>query len=259
MARFVVGVSLKMYFTHLRARAWFDAVAARVREHSAVRDGHVELFVTPTYLQMLPAIEAFRGTPVRVGGQDVAAEESGAFTGEVSAAELAEVGASIAEVGHAERRRLYGEDDEVVAAKTRASLRNGLTPLLCIGEDEQLGPDAAASVAVAQLRSALVGADPGAVIVAYEPVWAIGMPQPAGHDHIRIVAAALRAVLESDPARDGSAVIYGGAAGPGLLTDLGDGVDGLFLGRFAHDPHALLTVLDEAAQLAVRRQAGASA
>jgi len=255
MSAVTVGVSLKMYFGHERARAWFDEVAARVRDHAAVRSGAVELFVTPTYLQVLPAVAAFAGTRVQIGGQDVSAEDSGPFTGEVSAAELAEVGATIAEIGHAERRRLYGETDEVTAAKTRAALRAGLTPLLCIGETERQDPDDAAAVAVAQLRSALEGADAGAVIVAYEPVWAIGAPEPAGHEHIRAVAAALRRAMSTDAARAGSVVIYGGAAGPGLLTALGDAVDGVFLGRFAHEPDALLRVLDEAAELAALRQA----
>lgn len=253
MAPVTVGVSLKMYFGHERARAWFDEVAALVRDHGAVRSGAVELFITPTYLQVIPAVAAFAGTPVRIGGQDVSAEHAGAFTGEVSAAELAEIGATIAEIGHAERRRLYGETDDIVAAKTRAALRAGLTPLLCIGETAHATASDAATVAVAQLRSALDGADAGAVIVAYEPVWAIGAPEPAGHEHIRVVTAALRETLESDAARAGSRVIYGGAAGPGLLTALGDSVDGVFLGRFAHDPAALETVLDEAAELATLR------
>ena len=252
----VVGVSLKMYFGHARARAWFDDVATIVRRHPALNDGSVQLFLTPTYLQVLPAIAAFAGTPVRIGGQDVAAEASGAFTGEVAASELAEVGATIAEIGHAERRRLYGETDEVVAAKTRSALQAGLTPLLCLGERDHDGADVAADVSVAQLRSALDGATAGPVIVAYEPVWAIGAPEPAPHDHIRVVAAALRAALDADPARAGSSIVYGGAAGPGLLTALGDAVDGVFLGRFAHDPAALATVLDEAAELAARRSAG---
>ncbi|MGW8482098.1 triose-phosphate isomerase family protein [Microbacterium sp. NPDC055903] len=252
----LVGVSLKMYFGHDRARSWFAEVAERVRAHDAVSRGEVEVFVTPTFLQVLPAVAAFDGTPVRIGGQDVAAEASGAFTGEVSAAELAEVGASIAEIGHAERRRLYGETDEVVAAKTRQALDAGLTPLLCIGETEQQDPQAAAVVAVAQLAAALTGAPAGAVIVAYEPVWAIGAPEPAGHAHIRVVAAALRAALDADPARTGSRVIYGGAAGPGLLTALGDAVDGVFLGRFAHDPDALMSVIDEAASVALRQAQG---
>lgn len=258
MSQVTVGVSLKTYFGHERATLWFDEVAARVRAHDAVTSGAVELFVTPTYLQILPALAAFAGTPVRVGGQDVSGEPAGAFTGEVTAAELAEVGASIAEIGHAERRRLYGESEEQTAAKTRAALDAGLSPLLCIGETERQQPADAAQVAVAQLHSALDGAAPGRVIVAYEPVWAIGAPEPAGHDHIRVVAVALRAALDADPARTGSSVIYGGAAGPGLLTGLGDAVDGVFLGRFAHDPDALVTVLDEAAALVARR-AGATA
>jgi len=250
-----VGVSLKMYFGNERASAWFDDVARRVRAHDAVSSGLVQLFVTPTYLQVLPAVAAFRGTRVRVGGQDVSAEANGAFTGEVSAAELAEVGASIAEIGHAERRRLYGDTDEVVAAKTRAALDAGLTPLLCIGEVERVAPESAAETAVAQLRSALAGTAAGPVIVAYEPVWAIGAPEPAGHDHIRAVARALSDAIDSDDSRAGSALIYGGAAGPGLLTALGDAVDGVFLGRFAHDPDALVEVLDEAAALAAGRAA----
>lgn len=254
MAQVTVGVSLKTYFGHERARAWFDDVAARVRTHDAVTSGAVELFITPTYLQVLPALAAFDGTPVRIGAQDVSSEEPGAFTGEVTAAELAEVGATIAEIGHAERRRLFGETDQVTAAKTRAALRSGLTPLLCIGETERQEPADAAIVAVAQLRSALEDADAGAVIVAYEPVWAIGASEPAGHEHIRVVTAALRAAVNEDPARAGSVVIYGGAAGPGLLTELGDAVDGVFLGRFAHDPNALVAVLDEAAELAALRR-----
>ncbi|WP_102194661.1 triose-phosphate isomerase family protein [Microbacterium aurantiacum] len=259
MSPVIVGVSLKMYFGHARARAWFDDVAAIARAHPGVQSGAVQLFVTPSYLQVLPAISAFAGTPVRIGGQDAAAEESGAFTGEVAASELAEVGASIAEIGHAERRRLYGETDDVVAAKTRCALRAGLSPLLCIGETARLDPDAASDASVAQLRSALEGAGAGPVIVAYEPVWAIGAPEPAPHDHIRTVATALRAALDADPDRAGSATIYGGAAGPGLLSALGDAVDGVFLGRFAHDPTALATVLDEASALAaLRRTRGSS-
>ncbi|WP_036322546.1 triose-phosphate isomerase family protein [Microbacterium gubbeenense] len=250
-----VGVSLKMYFGHGRALAWFDDVAARVRSHAGVTSGSVELFITPTYLQVGPAVEAFRGTPVRIGGQDVASADEGAFTGEVSAAELAEVGATIAEIGHAERRRLFGETDAIVAEKTRAALRAGLTPLLCIGERDEQDPDSAAEISLRQLRASLTGAEGGSVIVAYEPVWAIGAAEPAGEEHVRVVAGALRAALEADPLRTGSAVIYGGAAGPGVMTALGDAVDGVFLGRFAHDPDALVQVLDEATRVAEGRAA----
>lgn len=252
-ARVSVGVSLKMYFGHADARRWFARVAELAAAHPAVADGRVECFVIPTYIQVLPAVEAFHGTRVAIGAQDLASEDAGAFTGEVSAAELAEVGVRLAEIGHAERRRLFGETEDVVRAKTAAALRHGLTPVLCLGEVEHLEAMDAATEVVSQLRDALAEASAGRVIVAYEPVWAIGAPEPAPATHIATVAGALRVVLDALADREESSVIYGGSAGPGLLTTLGDAVDGLFLGRFAHDPAALASVLDEAATLADRR------
>lgn len=251
----LVGVSLKMYFGHREALDWMRRAVGLAAAHAAVRSGDVGVFLIPGYLSVLPALEQASGTPVRIGAQDVAATEPGPFTGEVSAAELAEVGVRVVEIGHAERRRLFAEDDAVVAAKTAAALRHRITPVLCVGET---GPgDAAAAIAAtrAQVRAALADAPRGAIVLAYEPVWAIGAPEPAPDAHIRAVCAALRADLAADPARAGSAVIYGGSAGPGLLTRLGDEVDGLFLGRFAHDPAALTAVLDEAAALAAVRKA----
>lgn len=242
----LVGVSLKAYFGRRQARVWFAGAAAVLRAHEGVRSGAVEAFVIPTYLQLDDAAGAFAGTRVRLGVQDVSAFEPGAVTGEVTAAEVAESGVAYAEIGHAERRRLLGETDADVAAKAAAALRHGVTPLLCLGETERTDAVGAAAATVAQLARSLDGASAGPVVVAYEPVWAIGAPAPAPRAHIAEVAQAVRAALAADPARIGSRVIYGGSAGPGLLTDLGDAVDGLFLGRFAHDPAAFGDVLDEA-------------
>ena len=247
MPRAVVGVSLKMYFGHHQAIDWCARVAERVGTHPALTSGDVALFVIPSYLGILPALDAFAGTPVLVGAQDVAAHEPGAFTGEVSAAELVEAGVRVAEVGHAERRRLFGETDEIVAAKTAAALRHAITPVLCVGETERLSGTDAAAATIDQLSADLAGAPAGPVIVAYEPVWAIGAGEPAPVEHIVTVTRAVCDALRDLPGRAGSAVIYGGSAGPGLLTELGDAVDGLFLGRFAHDVDALAAVLDEAA------------
>ena len=252
-----IGVSLKTYFGNAQARAWFADVAQRAAGHPAVADGSVRFFVIPTYLQIPAALQAFAGTPVLVGAQDVSEFSAGAYTGEVTAQELAEVGVQVAEIGHAERRRLFDETDTVTAAKAAAALSHGITPVLCIGEAERLGAPAAALANVEQLATNLDGVPAGPVIVAYEPVWAIGAAEPAPDDHITTVARALRAALDADPARAGSVVIYGGSAGPGLLTRLGHTVDGLFLGRFAHDPDALHAVLDEASVLASSRPAEA--
>ena len=250
MSPVVVGVSLKMYFGHERAREWFGSVARLAGENASVASGAVELFVIPSFVSIPAAISALAGTPVTVGAQDLFWEDNGAFTGEVSGVELAELGVGVVEVGHAERRRIFGETEEIVAAKTAAALRNGIAPVLCIGETVRSEPDVAAAEVEQQLISALDGAPAGRVLVAYEPVWAIGAAEPAAPGHIRAVCARLRGVIGSLDGREGSSVIYGGSAGPGLLSTLGDSVDGLFLGRFAHDPAALASVLDEAAVLA---------
>jgi len=250
MTRMTVGVSLKAYFGRAQARDWFSGVADLAKAHAAVRSGDVEVFVAPSYLQVDDALRAFEGTGVQVCVQDVSAYGRGAYTGEVTALELVESGVRFAEIGHAERRRLFHETDEVVAAKTSAALAEGIVPVLCLGETAQDGVERAVSDTLAQLDSALRDAPNGRVVVAYEPVWAIGAAEPAPVDHITAVTRAVRARLAADPRRPDSSVIYGGSAGPGLLTSLGEGVDGLFLGRFAHDPAAFSAVLDEAARAA---------
>ena len=254
----LVGVSLKMYFGHRQALDWCARVAELARTHPAVASGAVELFVIPSYPAIPSALEILEGSRVVVGAQDLATADTGAFTGEVSGVELAELGVGVVEVGHAERRRLFGETDEIVAQKTAAALRNGIAPVLCIGETAKGEPADAAAECLRQLDSALHGAVDGRVIVAYEPVWAIGAAEPAPAEYIREVCAILRETVSTLDGRDGSAVIYGGSAGPGLLTELGSDVDGLFLGRFAHDTGALALVIDEAAAVAARNYQGAA-
>jgi triosephosphate isomerase len=257
--RVTVGVSMKTYFGNSAAASWFEAVAELAAGSSALAAGEIELFVAPTYLQVHAATRAFRGTPVLVGAQDVAAHGPGPYTGEVSAAELAEVGVRLAEVGHAERRRLFGETDEVVATKVAIALRHGLTPVLCVGELGVGGAEEAAADCLLQLHAALAGAPSGRVIVAYEPVWAIGAQHAAPLDHITTVCTRLRIALAELPDRPDSSVIYGGSAAPGLLTALGASSDGVFLGRFAHDPEQLGRVLAEAeAVVRSRRRSGAA-
>ncbi len=164
-------------------------------------------------------------------------EDAGPYTGAVTADLLAELGVSLVEVGHAERRRIFAETDEVIAAKCAAAARHHITPLLCVGEQRQGSPAEAIAAASAQLAAA----NAPTALVAWEPVWAIGAERPADAGYIREVCNGLRGSL------DGRRLIYGGSAGPGLLAELGDAVDGLFLGRFGHDPAALAAVIDEAA------------
>jgi triosephosphate isomerase len=238
-----VAISLKMYFGHARAQRYCAALAALAVRHPDVSSGATELVVLPSYLAIPAALTAAGSTRLQVGAQDLAAEDAGAFTGEVSGAELAEIGCTHVEVGHTERRRLFGESDDVVLAKTAAALRNGLVPLLCVGEAAELAPAAAAQVVVDQMAAAVPEGTGKRVLVAYEPIWAIGASQPAPHAYISAVCDAARAALGERLGDFG--IVYGGSAGPGLVDALGDSVDGLFLGRFAHDLSAVEAVLDE--------------
>ncbi|MFJ3485371.1 triose-phosphate isomerase family protein [Pseudomonas sp. NPDC090202] len=241
-----LGVSLKMYFGYRRTLDWCEAVAAQLRGHAAVRSGAIEVFIIPSHPALAPVLEIFDGL-ARIGAQNLFWEDEGAYTGEVSPQMLREMGCSIAEIGHAERRRYFAETDRQVADKTAAALRNGLTPVLCLGEERHGRVEDAVQACRQQLDASLASARraglAGDLIVAYEPQWAIGAAQPASAAYIGQVCQALRGTL----GEDGIRVIYGGSAGPGLLSQLEGQVDGLFLGRFAHDPAAFQSILDEAA------------
>ncbi|WP_086520026.1 triose-phosphate isomerase family protein [Clavibacter michiganensis] len=256
-----VGVSLKMYLGHTETVAWCRAVADVARVHPATRAGEAELVVLPSYLSVPAAVGILDGLAA-VGAQDLATDDAGAFTGEVSGGQIRELGGAFVEVGHAERRRLFGETDEVVRRKADAALRAGLVPLICLGEETRGDPADAARECARQLDDALALAAErghgGRIVVAYEPQWAIGAAEPASDAHIRGVCRELRAHVRALGAHPGSAVVYGGSAGPGLLTRIGDDVDGLFLGRFAHDPRAVASILDEVHARAARPASDAS-
>jgi triosephosphate isomerase len=164
---------------------------------------------------------------------------------------LAEIGVGMVEIGHAERRKYFAEDDAAIALKVRAAVDHGVTPLLCVGETELAEPGAAAKTVFDQVAAAVSGdwAVAGKIVVAYEPVWAIGAAEPASADYVSEVVAGVRTLL-ADHGLAGLPIIYGGSAKPGLLPQL-SGVSGLFLGRFAHDPANFGSVLDEALALAL--------
>lgn len=237
----LIAVSLKMYLGVAATRTWVADVAdvgARLEAGA-----NIELAVLPTFPLLESTAKILAGTGIRWGAQDVAASADGAQTGEVSAAVLADLGCRYVEVGHLERRRLFGENDATVRAKAGQVVGAGLVPLYCLGEAERDGPYDAAQVCLAQLQTLLDVAAGKEVVVAYEPAWAIGASAPAPAEHVAGVCEHLRARLDAYPGR--SRLLYGGSAGAGTYQSLGPAVDGLFLGRFAHDTRVLAQVVTE--------------
>jgi triosephosphate isomerase len=196
-----------------------EAVAFVRDLHAVVKDvSGVDIVVAPVFTALHPVAEALRGTNIAVAAQDVYWEREGAFTGEVSAAMVKEAGAPYVIVGHSERRRLFGESDAIVNRKVLAAIGAGLTPIVCIGETlEERERDETFAVLDRQIKDGLEhvpAAQVAALVIAYEPVWAIGTGRTAtaaqageAHAHIR---KRLRQWLGADAA-DACRVIYGGS------------------------------------------------
>ena len=237
----LIVVSLKMYLGVAATRAWVSDVADVGA--SLETGANIELAVLPTFPLLESTAKVLAGTGVRWGAQDVAASAEGAQTGEVSAAVLAELGCRYVEIAHAERRRLFGEDDADVQAKATQVVGAGMVPLYCVGETHHGSVREAAQACLAQLETLLEVAAGHEVVIAYEPVWAIGASAPAPADYVAQICRHLRVRLDSYAGR--SRLVYGGSAGPGTYQSLGPAVDGLFLGRFAHDTRALAQVVTE--------------
>jgi len=243
--RRLLAVNLKDYLGAAATADWLGEVARRLPD-AGVRE-EVELAVLPSFPLLERARRQLEGVGVEVGAQDVSAAPAGPHTGEVPAAMLAELGCRYVAVGHAERRVEFGESDAVVAAKVAAAVAHDLVPIVCVGEPDRRDADAAAATVIGQTLAALAEVSVAEVVVAYEPVWAIGAAEPAAAEHVLAVGAALREEL--DPTPHEARLIYGGSAGPGTLAPLSAGYDGLFLGRRAHRVEGLLEVLREALEL----------
>lgn len=247
--RRIVGVSTKMYFSAARTRQYVDELLCLLKDSSSLLQD-IDVFIIPDHITITSVIHQLEGHRIWCGAQDTFYDDAGAFTGEVSPSVLAEVGCRLVEVGHAERRRIFGETDEVTAKKAAASARNGMIPLVCIGEKTRGDTyTAAVNDCRVQIEAVLEKVpDEADVVLAYEPVWAIGATRPAEEDYVVAVTCAIRE-LDCVRGRKGATrILYGGSAGPGLFENLKDGVDGLFLGRFAHDPEQFVKTIREVAR-----------
>jgi triosephosphate isomerase len=200
------------------------AELAKVVQGAAGLSAKVDLLVCPP-ATLVPAFATHaHGTPVAIGGQDCHAEPSGAFTGDVAAEMLADAGATAVIVGHSERRAYHQEDDAQVAAKARAAWRAGMTAIVCIGEtkDQRTAGDTLAVVGAQLGGSVPDGATPDTLVVAYEPVWAIGTGLTPTPSDVAEVHGFIRERLTArfGAIGQGVRVLYGGSVKPSNASEL---------------------------------------
>ena len=186
----------------------------------------IDMVVFPPFVYLGEAARVLQDTPIAVGARDVGAEGGGAFTGQVSAAMLKDVGCSYVIVGHSERRRWYHEEDAVVARKFVAALDAGLTPVLCVGETlEEREAQQTEAVVARQLDAVIAMHGVGGfaqAILAYEPVWAIGTGRTASPDQAQEVHHFLRHRIRAQDAKiaDQLRILYGGSVKAGNAAEL---------------------------------------
>ncbi|GAA1774529.1 triose-phosphate isomerase [Agromyces lapidis] len=213
---FIAG-NWKMNLDHLQSIAFVQKLAWALSDAKHdFADAEVAVFPPFTDLRSVQTLVAADALPIGYGAQDLSKHDSGAYTGEISGAFLKQLDCGYVIIGHSERRTLHAETDADVNAKVVAAHRHGLVPVLCVGETaEDLEQHGASAVPVAQLRAALDGVDVSkGLVVAYEPVWAIGSGQAATPAQAEQVAAALRAVLAEiagEELASATRVLYGGS------------------------------------------------
>jgi triosephosphate isomerase len=248
MRRPYIAANWKMHKTAAEAAEFVAALLPRVEGARA------EVVICPPYLALREVAARCRGSAVRVAAQNMHEAEAGAFTGEVSAAMLAEAGAAAVVLGHSERRQLFGESDEALSRKVPAALAAGLEPILCVGESEA-ERDAGETEAVLerQLEADLAELAPdrlAELVVAYEPIWAIGTGRTATPEQAQEACAFVREVLgrRGGEAADRVRILYGGSVKPGNAAELlsQPDIDGALVGGASLDPEDFAAIVTSA-------------
>jgi triosephosphate isomerase len=237
-----------MYKTPAETTAFFEKFRPLVEKSE-----HCEIVICPPFTSLQAAVAAASGSPVRVGSQNIAWAKEGAFTGEISGPMLTAVGATHAIVGHSERRQYFAEMDETVLKRTQAALEFGLTPIVCVGErleDRESGNTEA--VLVSQFQKGIAGLTEqqfAKIVIAYEPVWAIGTgktatPEMAADAH-RIIRAQVTAKF-GKAAGESIRILYGGSVKPDNVKTLmaQPEIDGVLVGGAALDPVGFASIVN---------------
>ena len=246
----LIAGNWKMNLNHFEAIALVQKIAFALPDKYYDK---VDVTVIPPFTDLRSVQTLVDGDKLRLtyGAQDLSPHDSGAYTGDISGAFLAKLGCSFVVVGHSERRTYHDEDDALVAAKAAAALKNGLTPIVCIGEHLEIREEGEhVGHCEEQLRGSLAGLSAeqiGEVVVAYEPVWAIGTGRVASAADAQEVCAAIRkelATLASQPIAETARVLYGGSVNAKNIGEIvaQNDVDGALVGGASLDGEQFATL-----------------
>jgi len=238
----------KMYKTPAETTAFFEKFRPLVEKSE-----HCEIVICPPFTNLAAAVDAARGTHIRVGAQNIAWAKEGAFTGEISAGMLSAVGVTHTIVGHSERRQYFGETDATVLKRTQAALEAGLTPIVCVGERlEERESGNTEKVLREQFHGGIAGlseAQFARIVIAYEPVWAIGTgktatPEIAADAH-RVIRGEVRAKFGKE-AGDAVRILYGGSVKPDNVKSLmaQTEIDGSLVGGASLDAASFASIVN---------------
>mgnify|MGYP000504075273 CR=1 FL=1 len=245
----IVAANWKMHKTAAEATEFCDELLPRVEDLES------EIVICPPFLALPAVVEATKGGPIQVAAQNMHHEDSGAFTGEVSASMLIDAGAMWVVLGHSERRHLFGETDEALSRKVPAALAAGLTPILCVGETEdERERDETDRILRRQIDAGLSRVERGRltdVVIAYEPIWAIGTGRTASLEDIAAMHAAIRRLLEETYGAETASqvrILYGGSVKPDNARDILalDNVDGALVGGASLSAESFLGIVHAA-------------
>jgi triosephosphate isomerase (TIM) len=246
----LIAGNWKMHATLAEARALISSLVAAVPGL-----GDARLVVIPPFTALSEAVKLTGGTPIGLGGQNLHWEDKGAFTGEISGPMLRDAGCAYVVIGHSERRQLFGETDVSVNKKVRAALRHGLVPILCVGESlEEREAGKIIDRIGSQLDEGLreIGADEAKqIVLAYEPVWAIGTGRTATPAQAEEVHAFIRRWLEERYGKTASAcaiILYGGSVKPAnaYTLYLEKDIDGFLVGGASLEAGSFVRIAEEA-------------
>lgn len=250
MRRPVIAGNWKMHKTTQETQEFIHNLIAKLKEAEKV--GEVEIIIAPAFTSLDTAVKAAQGSKLKIAAQNMHWENQGAYTGEVSPIMLKDLGVTHCIIGHSERRQYFAETDQTVNKKVRSALENQITPIICVGETlEEREEGTTYNVVERQIKTALNGLDSteaAGLIIAYEPVWAIGTGKNSSPEDAQEVAASIRAIIANDFGKESAENIriqYGGSVKPENIKSFmaQEDIDGALVGGASLEAESFMKII----------------